>query len=240
MNPVYQRPSSYFLPEYASPISNWHGHMPFAYDLVHAARPSLVVELGTHYGDSYFTFCQAVADAGSPARCFAIDHWKGDACSGKYGSEVFDYVSMYNGKYFEDFSELLRMPFGEALETFDDGSISILHIDGSHEYESVKRDFEAWLPKVSPGGVILLHDIVITRKPFGVAQFWDEVRREHPSFPFHHSCGLGVLVNAPGSQDAVKIGDMVLAEGDQELYNHYLFHALRVMQHNAVRRCSLS
>lgn len=239
MHPVHQSPSAYFLPEYSSPIGNWHGHMPFAYDLVHSLRPCLIVELGTHYGDSYFTFCQAVKDAGLPTRCFAVDHWYGDDCCGRYGAEVYQYVSHYN-KSFESFSQLSRMPFNDALKTFDDGSISILHIDGNHEYDSVKGDFYAWLPKVSTGGFILMHDIVIKRENFGVSKFWKEIRSEFPSFAFHHSCGLGVLVNMPGSKEAIQLGDLLLSEGDQQLYNHYLFHALRVMQFNSVRRCNQS
>jgi Methyltransferase domain len=40
------------------------------------------------------------------------------------------------------------------------GSISILHIDGNHKYEAVKRDLETWLPFVQTGGWVLLDDYV--------------------------------------------------------------------------------
>ncbi len=54
----------------------WSGHRRFAYDLVRNGRPEVVVELGTHYGVSFFAFCQAVKDAEIATRLHAVDTWK--------------------------------------------------------------------------------------------------------------------------------------------------------------------
>ncbi|MBF6617767.1 MAG: class I SAM-dependent methyltransferase [Candidimonas sp.] len=40
------------------------------------------------------------------------------------------------------------------------GRISMLHVDGNHRYEEVKRDVELWLPMVVEGGWLLLDDYV--------------------------------------------------------------------------------
>jgi|GEM_PF-2190910 len=40
--------------------SAWIQHIPFAYFLVEMLKPKLFVELGTHYGNSYFASCQAI------------------------------------------------------------------------------------------------------------------------------------------------------------------------------------
>jgi len=40
------------------------------------------------------------------------------------------------------------------------GNIALLHIDGNHKYETVKRDLETWLPHVQEGGWVLLDDYV--------------------------------------------------------------------------------
>ena len=151
------------------------------------------MELGVHKGDSYFGFCQAVASLGLSTRCFGVDTWKGDEHSGFYGEEVFAEFAAYNGSRYGGFSTPLRMLFSEALDSFAEGSIDILHIDGYHSYDAVAVDFEAWLPKMSRRGVVLLHDIAVRDRDFGVWRFWEEVKGRFPSFGFSHAAGLGVL-----------------------------------------------
>ena len=36
--------------------------------------------------------------------------------------------------------------------------VELIFIDGAHEYESVRADFEVWFPKVIEGGVMAFHD----------------------------------------------------------------------------------
>src|SRR5256884_4232168 len=36
--------------------------------------------------------------------------------------------------------------------------IDLLFIDGDHEYEAVRRDFEDWSPHLREGGIIIFHD----------------------------------------------------------------------------------
>ena len=38
-------------------------------------------------------------------------------------------------------------------------SVDVLYVDGDHTYEGVKRDYEAWFPKMKVGGVIIFHDM---------------------------------------------------------------------------------
>ena len=83
--------------------SSWIEHAPFAFWLVSALRPKTLVELGTHHGYSYFSFCQAVDKLGLDTRCFAIDTWRGDEHAGFYGEEVFAAVDDYNRRKYSRF-----------------------------------------------------------------------------------------------------------------------------------------
>ncbi|MBD0273657.1 MAG: class I SAM-dependent methyltransferase, partial [Acetobacteraceae bacterium] len=79
----------FWEPARVAPPDPWAGHLPFAFWLAKAARPANFVELGTHSGNSFFAFCQAIAATGTGGRAFAVDTWHGDEHAGEYGEEVF-------------------------------------------------------------------------------------------------------------------------------------------------------
>src|SRR5262245_53545580 len=136
-----QSSPAFWMPDHLVEPPGWAAHIPFAFWIVAAARPRRIVELGTHTGNSYLAFCQAVKRLGLGTACYAVDTWKGDDHSGRYGEEVFLALSAYHDRMYSDFSQLLRMTFDEGVHHFTDGSIDLLHIDGYHTYEAVKRDF---------------------------------------------------------------------------------------------------
>ena len=185
--------SSFWSPEHLREPYPWVGHIPFAFWVVEASRPGVLVELGTHSGNSYFSFCQAVKHLDLPTRCHAVDSWEGDVHAGYYGESVYQAVSEKNGLEYASFSRLIRAWFDEAVAGFDDGSIDLLHIDGLHTYEAVKHDFDTWLPRMSRRGIVLLHDTNVHEREFGVHELFRELAQRYPTFEFLHSFGLGVI-----------------------------------------------
>jgi hypothetical protein len=184
--------ASYWQPPHYT-VTAWLEHAPFAYWLMDAMRPRVVVELGTHFGYSYFVFCEAVVRLGIATRTFALDSWEGDDQAGLYTEDVFEFVSRTNERQYAGFSTLLRGYFDESLDKIKDGTIDLLHIDGRHGYEDVRHDFDSWLPKLSPHAVVLFHDTAEHQEGFGVWRLWDELSERYPSFAFDHAHGLGVL-----------------------------------------------
>ena len=175
-------------------INSWHEHVPFAFALIETAQPRIFVELGTHKGDSYFAFCQAIDFLGLESQCYAIDTWQGDQHAGLYGDEILKNLRLHHDKHYGRFSSLVQSTFDRARDNFEDGTIDLLHIDGLHTYRAVKHDFESWLPKLSERGVVIFHDTRVRNDGFGVWKLWAELDTRFPSFEFHHGYGLGVLV----------------------------------------------
>ncbi|HZM85402.1 MAG TPA: class I SAM-dependent methyltransferase [Blastocatellia bacterium] len=183
--------------------------------LVSILKPKMIVELGTHFGESYGAFCQAVKELSLDAHCYAIDTWEGDAHSGYYGPEVLAELRAHNALFYESFSRLIQSTFDQALDHFNDATIDLLHIDGYHVYEAVRHDFEAWLPKMSSQGVMLLHDINVREGDFGVRRLWDEIKSKYRHFEFIHGHGLGILalgeINSPEFEELVEATDEQIA-----------------------------
>ena len=195
----------------------WIGHTPFARMLVAEQKPDLLVELGTHFGNSYFSFCQSVQDFSLSTKCYSVDSWEGDEQAGYYNDEIFSHVHKINSENFNSFSTLKRMTFNDALQDFEDNSIDLLHIDGFHSYKAVREDFYNWLPKVKAGGIILFHDANEFQEGFGVANLWNEIKLEADgTHLFRHSHGLGVWRKPGGKPLQSDILCSLLRENSEE------------------------
>src|SRR5690554_3481190 len=226
-------------PERLTSIESWHRHMPFACAIMSMLKPDVFVELGTHRGDSYSSFCQAVVQQRLPTRCYAVDTWQGDAHAGEYDTVIYDELNAWHGPRFASFSTLLRMTFDEALEHFPDGSVDLLHIDGLQTYDAVKHDFDSCMPKLSERAVVLFHDTNVRYDDFAVWKLWAELEQQYPAFEFPYGFGLGVL--AVGSEvPAVVLEFLDYARANsQEVIDYFYRHGdaaeVRKKQNEIVR-----
>lgn len=179
----------------------WIGHIPFAFQMVKALEPAVIVELGVYSGSSFFAFCQAAKRLSLPTTCYGIDEWVGDIHMGRFEENVYEEVCRYRDARYPQKVVLIRKKFDDAVHSFKDKSIDLLHIDGTHTYASIRNDFSRWLPKISERGVVLLHDTNITRenfgeraKDYGTRDFFQGIKDRYPHIEFKHCYGLGVLI----------------------------------------------
>ena len=165
--------------------SAWKGHEQFAWFLVQLMDPDLVVELGVDFGFSLIEWARY-----NKGRTVGIDWFQGDPQAGFRNTEQIARRNLVLSNV--QGAKILKLKFEDALFQFADLSIDILHIDGAHDFESVKRDFEMWYPKVRRGGVIVMHDTQSFRDDVG--RFFNGLK--DTKCEFQHAAGLGVVLKS--------------------------------------------
>lgn len=221
----YINNKTFIDPDYV-PESAWHKHAPFANWLLSILKPKSIVELGLHNGFSYFIFCQYAKNIKSKITCIGIDHWKGDEHAGFYDEGIFQTFLKHHKRY-EKISTIIKSTFEEAVVSFREGSINLLHIDGRHYYDDVKQDFTIWKGKVSNDGVVLFHDINVHENNFGVHKLWSEIKNQYNlHFEFEHGHGLGVLCLGNGTTLPKNLLRLFTCSSGQEKIIQNLYHKL--------------
>jgi hypothetical protein len=150
-------------------------------------KGSVCAEIGVHKGN----YSRTILDMVEPARLHLIDPWKHEDESlyrkslyggmGPTGQAVMDVRYHKVQKRFlreigagqvvihRDFSHVAAREFPEHY--FD-----WIYIDGNHLFEFVKKDLEAFYPKIKPGGFL-------TGDDYGAQGWWgDGVRKAVSSF----------------------------------------------------------
>jgi len=135
---------------------------------------STFIEVGSWKGKSMAFFAVEVINSGKNIECFAIDTWRGSSEHAQDEHIVNDTLYdlfLNNIKPVGSVVNHIRMPSVEASKEFENDSVEIVFIDAAHEYEPVKEDINAWLPKVRKGGFIAGHDYLLP----SVKQAVDEI-----------------------------------------------------------------
>jgi predicted O-methyltransferase YrrM len=131
----------------------------------------VIVEIGSWKGKS--TICLGLGSrAGSGVRIFAVDphadYRHGEFKENVERAGITDLVTPVQG-----LSQQVADGFHDPIE--------LLFVDGSHEEDDVRADFEKWVPKVVDRGMVAFHDTtwhdgprkVVAQKIFGSHQFRD-------------------------------------------------------------------
>lgn len=186
--------------------SAWKGHLEFAVWLTCRFLPRVVVDLGVDYGSSTYAW-----GASGLSQVVGIDWFQGDEQTGlrdNYSRVLSLGETLAREHRYENTVRIWKSSFEEAAANFN-RQVDVLHFDGLHTYEAVTRDLKCWLPKLSSGGIVVMHDVRAFRDV-------EAAFRELPGSKtiFDHSCGLGVA-----STDERKI-EIVEKEWKQKLYPH--------------------
>jgi predicted O-methyltransferase YrrM len=175
--------------------------------MVHGERPQTVLEIGTALGGTLFGFAKVAAP---DALIITIDLPGGGFGGGYYPARGYLYRKFARAR------QTIHPILGDShsVETLarvegllGGQPVDFLFVDGDHEYEGVRKDYNLYAPLVRPGGLIALHDIVPGEAELvgGVPRFWEEFKRSHETMELVESWdqqayGIGVVrVNGPGT-----------------------------------------
>jgi hypothetical protein len=119
-------------------------------------RRGKIVEVGCYLGGATWYGAQIARDNYSEYHC--VDHWQG-AADLVVGEEHYrGFVENMNDAGLLEVIQVHRKPSIEAARNFEDGSLSLVFLDGDHSHNACFADIDAWWPKLKPGGVMLGHD----------------------------------------------------------------------------------
>lgn len=146
-------------------IHGWFSARDLYSDMVAQGKDGdIFVEVGAWKGQSASFMAVEIINSGKQISFHVVDHFKGSDEAAHH-----DDADVREGRLLDVFKENLAPVIDrvkihvagsvEAASHFADGSLAFVYIDAGHDYDSVKADIEAWLPKVRSGGTIGGDDI---------------------------------------------------------------------------------
>lgn len=141
-----------------SPDYNYQfiGFIELLYELSKTFTNSTMIEIGSYMGESTMLFgCTRLFD-----KIYSIEPHDGieefnEVMSLRWKDIEKEYRT--NTRFFTNIEHIKNFSY-DVVDRFQDKSIDFIYIDGRHDYESVKRDLELYLPKLKNGGIIGGHD----------------------------------------------------------------------------------
>lgn len=167
-------------------------HLCFAYDLVEALRPRLVVDIGTGAGAALSMLCQSMRDHDVDGSAYGIDTWADEDGKDEEDPTRWSELNGFLRTYLRGVYYLLKMAPADGLQHFANGSVDILRIDAARAGAPLSALAEAWMERIAPGGVLLCPGVNDEARP-DLREDWLKVAAPGQAFLFPHGNGLGVL-----------------------------------------------
>ena len=160
---------------------NWFNYQDFYRFIVKwAPNNSNFVEVGSWKGRSTCFMGIEILNSGKNITFDCVDTWMTDTdavIKNAYGTYSILQEFLNNITPIKSIIGIKQGISWEIAKNYEDASLDFVFIDASHDYESVKKDIEAWYPKVKDNGIISGHDYFNSKEfggPYGVKQAIDE------------------------------------------------------------------
>jgi predicted O-methyltransferase YrrM len=162
-------------------IQGWFDFQDVYLDMINKASDKAhFVEVGCWLGKSTSFMGVEIKNSGKNIKLDCVDTWTFDP-NGSIPKIFFDqagdveklFLGNIKNSNIEDIVTPVKLESTIASRNYEDNSLDFVFIDANHGYEDVKKDIQAWYPKVKPGGYIGGHDYSLFWK--GVIQAVDEI-----------------------------------------------------------------
>lgn len=157
---------------------------------------SIILEIGAYLG--YSTSCLAFGCKGTRKHVYTIDTFCGAEDFPRRQTDFF-------AEWWENIGACDLLDYVTPLQGLSslfydswDKPVSFLFIDGSHQFEIIVADFDAFSPWVLPGGYVAVHDVV----PPGVAVAHPD---RHRAWHAHIAPRLGCIDYYPVAHGCVGV-----------------------------------
>lgn len=158
-----------FLPHYYENIQGWFDFQEIYLDMINKCSKDEVsrfVEVGSWLGKSASFMGVEIKNTIKPIEFFCVDLWEFTENDpyyseffSKLGNDIYTlFLDNMQKSGIADIVTPMRLDSITASTRFQDNSLDFVFIDANHHYEFVKKDIEAWFPKVKTGGYIGGHD----------------------------------------------------------------------------------
>ena len=147
---------------------DWFSYKELYTDMVRKyPSGSTFVEIGSWKGKSATYMAVEIANSQKNIDFCCIDTWQGslELRQNIYVPENLFEIFIKNTNSVKDYFRYLKISSVEAAKYFENGSVDFVFIDASHEYQDVKDDILAWLPKLKKGGTLAGHDYDVVLFP---------------------------------------------------------------------------
>lgn len=152
---------------------------------------SKFVEVGTWKGKSACYMAVEIINSGKDISFDCVDTWafiedQKNCIPEQLFNNLFE-TFLKNIAPVKDKINIVKSISWDGANLYENESLDFVYIDAGHDYESIKKDINAWYPKVKKGGIISGHDYV-DHSTCGVKRAVNEFFKDkHPIIEDNHN-----------------------------------------------------
>jgi predicted O-methyltransferase YrrM len=156
-------------------FQGWNGNSTWFENIIRQVYPNTIIEVGSWKGQSAITMANALKNLNLEAIIHCVDTWLGALEFWDHFSDTHERNLLlkngYPNIYYQFLSNVIHAGVQDYILPFPNTSLiaaryfknrgiiaDLIYIDGSHDYEDVLLDLEAYFPLLRNGGVMFGDD----------------------------------------------------------------------------------